>query len=456
MQAWLRISLLLCTFGFFREMRPSEPFVVEYLTGPDRNVTNEELYRQVYPFGTYSHLIQLVIIFLITDILRYKLIIIVSALSGITLFGILLWTYTLWELLIAQIFYGTFMASEVAYYTYIYAKVDKSHYQVVSGHTRAAILCGKFLGGVLAQVLVSTDTLNLRHLHYMSFGSQIVSLAIAVVLPKVSQSIYFYNAEEIKASPENIEDGRVNQPIEENAFGGHKENGSTQNNNVIKPKFSWSNAYRLIVKHIVSAYTNPTVLKWSIWWSLATCGQLQVLAYAQVLWKDIDDNNESLYNGAVEATVTILGAGAAMAAGLMESVRRQHLHIWILSICSILMGAFLIISAVTNLLWIAYIMYILFGVIYFFVITIASGQVAHNLSDDSFGLIFGINTLVALILQTILTLVVVTDAGYALLPRDQYKVYGGYFLVLAVIFVVAFVHGKLIKCCKRSKVKSVE
>lgn len=192
MQSWLRISLLLCTFGFFREMRPSEPFVVEYLTGPDRNITSEELNREIYPFGTYSVLVQLVIVFLITDILRYKAIIIVSALSGIVLFGILLWTRTVWELLIGQVFYGTFMASEVAYYTYIYAKVEKSRYQIVSGHTRSAILCGKFLGGVLAQVLVSTDTLDYRELHYISFASQILSLFVAIALPSVSQSIYFY------------------------------------------------------------------------------------------------------------------------------------------------------------------------------------------------------------------------------------------------------------------------
>lgn len=206
MQAWLRISLLLCTFGFFREMRPSEPFVVEFLTGPHRNITSEELNREIYPFGTYSVLIQLVLVFLVTDILRYKPIIVLSACAGIVLFAILLWTHTVWELLIGQLFYGTFMASEVAYYTYIYAKVDKSHYQIVSGHTRSAILCGKFLGAVLAQVLVSTESLGYLGLHYISFGSQVVSLVIALALPPVQQSIYFYKAGDNVAdrSVENI------------------------------------------------------------------------------------------------------------------------------------------------------------------------------------------------------------------------------------------------------------
>ncbi|KAM7352726.1 thiamine transporter 1 [Cochliomyia hominivorax] len=462
MQTWLRISLLLCTFGFFREMRPSEPFVVEYLTGPNRNITSEELNREIYPFGTYSVLVQLILVFLITDILRYKPIIVLSACAGIVLFAILLWTHTVWELIIGQIFYGTFMASEVAYYTYIYAKVDKSHYQIVSGHTRSAILCGKFLGAVLAQVLVSTNSLGYLGLHYISFASQVISLAIALALPPVQQSIYFYkNGDNIgERSVESIpstlslENGNSERSLEINATSTSTETPTT------KPKFSWRNAVNLLLQHTISAYSNQTVLKWSIWWSLATCGQLQVISYAQILWKEIDENHESFYNGGVEATVTLLGAGAAMAAGLMNGVRHKKWHMWILTICSILMGAFLIISAVTNLLWIAYVMYVIFGVFYFFVITIASAIVAQNLSDDSFGLIFGINTLLALVLQTILTLIVVTESvGFGLDPRNQYIVYGFYFVALAVLYALAVIINQIIKCCSKSKeidVKSIE
>lgn len=70
MKDWLKISLVLCCFGFFREFRPSEPFVSDFLTGEWRNVTSDQLNREVYPIGTYSTLGLLVIVFLITDILR--------------------------------------------------------------------------------------------------------------------------------------------------------------------------------------------------------------------------------------------------------------------------------------------------------------------------------------------------------------------------------------------------
>lgn len=43
MKEWLKISCLLCVFGFVREIRPSEPYVTEYLLGPWRNITEQQV-----------------------------------------------------------------------------------------------------------------------------------------------------------------------------------------------------------------------------------------------------------------------------------------------------------------------------------------------------------------------------------------------------------------------------
>lgn len=52
-------------------MRPSEPFVTEFLSDDRwRNVTQDQVNREIYPFGTYSYLAQLCVVFLITDVLR--------------------------------------------------------------------------------------------------------------------------------------------------------------------------------------------------------------------------------------------------------------------------------------------------------------------------------------------------------------------------------------------------
>lgn len=43
-----------------------------------------------------------------------------------------------------------------------------------------------------------------------------------------------------------------------------------------------------------------------------------------------------------------------------------------------------------------------------------SAEVAKNIGEDSYGLIFGVNTFIALALQSVLTLIFVSDTGMAL------------------------------------------
>lgn len=64
------------------------------------------------------------------------------------------------------------MATEVAYYTYIYAKVDREKYQLVTGLTKAAILGGRFMAGVTGQLLVSFRLMDLRELNYITLAGK--------------------------------------------------------------------------------------------------------------------------------------------------------------------------------------------------------------------------------------------------------------------------------------------
>lgn len=103
---------------------------------------------------------------------RYKPIIIASAVVGLVLWSLLLWTTSLGMLYLVQVCYGFFMASEIAYYTYMYAKVDRKRYQKVTGHARASLLSGRFIASVLAQFLVTFDVMDLRQLNYISLGGE--------------------------------------------------------------------------------------------------------------------------------------------------------------------------------------------------------------------------------------------------------------------------------------------
>lgn len=104
---------------------------------------------------------------------RYKPIIIASAVVGLVLWSLLLWTTSIEALYAVQVCYGFFMAAEIAYYTYMYAKVEKERYQQVTGHARASLLSGRFIASVLAQILVSYDLMDLRQLNFISLGGNL-------------------------------------------------------------------------------------------------------------------------------------------------------------------------------------------------------------------------------------------------------------------------------------------
>lgn len=78
-----------------------------------------------------------------------------------------------------------------------------------------------------------------------------------------------------------------------------------------------------------------------------------------------------LYNGAVEALITLLGAISAFVAGYLDSKKFRQYEIWILTFLTLIEGVLLLWAALTANLICCYIAYILFGMIYHFMITIA-------------------------------------------------------------------------------------
>lgn len=60
------------------------------------------------------------------------------------------------------------IACEVAYYTYIYSKVDKKHFKVVSSHMKMACLLGRLVSALLAQALIDYHVLTVKQLNYLT------------------------------------------------------------------------------------------------------------------------------------------------------------------------------------------------------------------------------------------------------------------------------------------------
>ncbi|KAL0895427.1 hypothetical protein ABMA27_011550 [Loxostege sticticalis] len=421
MQAWLRVTLILCLFGTLREIRPSEPFVTEFLLGKWRNITEEQLNQQVYPVGTYSYLAQLVVIFLITDFLRFKPVIILSGLSGISVYAVLLWTSSLQWLQVSQFLYGMYMATEVAYFTYIYAKVDSSKYGRVSSYTRIAALTGRFVSGVSSQLLTHFGLMDFRQLNYITFTAQILATFWAFWLPAVQYSIYFHRRESAAIGSARLSIDGQNEKQSQNP---------ATNQQVYRQNLT--EAATLITRHARSAYTRPKVLAWSALYAVALALFVQAQTYVQLLWMVIQEESDNpvTYNGAVEAAQTLIGACGAFAASY-----------WTKSLlpapAAAVQGAAMFAAAYVANVYVSYVGYIVMGTMYHFTITLASAKIASQLSDEScFGLIFGINTLVGTGLQSLLTLVLIQ--ALQLPVAAQYLSLSGLFLLLAAAWLLGW------------------
>lgn len=359
---WLHISLLLCFFGFLKEIRPSEPFVTDFMIQPWRNITIDEVNRYVYPIGTYSYAAQLVIVFLITDYLRYKPLIVLSGLAGIALWSMLLWTTSLRHLQLVELLYGSYMATEVAYYTYIYAKVPKQHYLKTTSHTRAAILAGRFVASCLGQALVYTKSMDYRQLNYITLAAQACATGWALFLPTVRTSVYFHRPKEVATTV--VKSEKLMLAVND-------DNDDDDDARTRQERFAA--AFRILWRQFRTSYTNRTVQLWSVWYAIGMCGYLQVIAYIQVLWTTIDSGPEVIWNGAVEALITLLGASVALLAGYMhaDALNNRRRVLWSLVVLSIFEAAAILLAALTPHRNVSYIGYLVFCVLYSFTITVA-------------------------------------------------------------------------------------
>lgn len=438
MKEWLRISCLLCICGFAREIRPSEPYLMQYLISSRANITRDMISQKVLPVVTYSYLATLVLIFLVTDFLRYKPLIILMGSCGIIFVSMLLWTTTLTALQTLEFFYGLYLALEVAYYTYIYAKVDKRYYPKVTAHTRAAMFMGKLVAGFSSQLLINLKLMNYKSLHYITLSTQIFATLWAFTLPNVDRSLYFHRKHDVHDVQPTAAVNSSSMELQD------AKSIKSQGKESVKP----ISPLNLLWSHFSNAYSNLKVVQWSIWYAVSLCGYLQIIAYMQVLWIEIKPNMEISWNGAVDAVLTALAALMALAAGYIHAGRLKPLQsLLVLSIFAAMEGGAILLCCRTSNIYISYVGYILFGACFAFSITVASAEVARYLEEDSFGLVFGVNTFMALTFQTLLTITVVSNSGLSLGVRGQFTVYAFYFIGASVISILFVAVEYFIKKC---------
>ncbi|KAM4699621.1 thiamine transporter 1 [Discoglossus pictus] len=458
---WVLPTCLLCTYGFFANLRPSEPFLTPYLLGPDKNLTERQVFNEIYPVWTYSYLALLFPVFLATDYLRYKPVIILQGLSLIITWFMLLYVQGVLAVQFLEFFYGMATATEVAYYSYIYSMVDANMYQKVTSYCRTATLTGFTVGSVTGQILVSLANWSLFSLNVISLTCVSIAFATSWFLPMPVKSLFFHqNCNNHPNSKSHIADPSKRDRIKNANLAYDHESDDTEaqiplnsgdhtaNKCIEKTSVGLQHVLKTLWKDFLHCYSSRTLLCWSLWWALSTCGYCQVINYAQGLWEKVAPSSHTdIYNGSVEAVSTLLGAIAVFAVGYIKTSWSKWGQL-LLALFSMVIAATVYVMVTIRNIWICYISYVLFRSIYMLLITIATFQIAANLSMECYALVFGVNTFIALVLQTILTLIVVDSRGLGLDLYTQFQIYAAYFAAIALIFCASGVY-HLVKRCRR-------
>ncbi|CAI5451358.1 unnamed protein product [Caenorhabditis angaria] len=425
---WRTTTAILCIYGAVKEFRPATPFLTPFLVSSEKNLTLEDVYSQIYPYWTYSYMIALIPMFILTDILRYKPIILIEAFGLTVTWLLLVFGQGVWQMQLMQISFGISSAAEIAYYSYIYSMVDQKHYKKATSYVRTSALFGKLLAFLLGQILISSHSTNYLMLNIISLIACCLVTVIAIFLPKVKSRKSVVNIETVQEEPLQSYDSVI---IDE----------TPKSSSYTKEYF------RKTVEELKVCSKNRELLKWSIWWALASCGMYQVQNYIQSLWREMQNDPENVANGFVELTNTLLGTALSFSIQYFSINWSQHGQS-VLTITSLLVAGLLYLCSKTTVVLIAYGSYIVISSIYHMLITAASANVAKEIGNgNNHGLIFGCNTFVAVFLQTILTLVVVDSHFLHFDIRTQFMIYSGYFGIVSIIFATFWI---LSKCSRNA------
>ncbi|XP_008688786.2 thiamine transporter 2-like [Ursus maritimus] len=462
--SWVFPTVNLCCFGFFSMMKPSEPFVVPYLAGPDKNISLSMITNEIFPIWTYSYLALLLPVFVLTDYVRYKPVIILQGISFIVTWLLLVFGQGLRAMQVLEFFYGMVSATEVAYYAYIYSVVSPEHYQKVSGYCRSVTLVAYTAASVLAQLLVSLASLSYFHLNVISLASVSVAFLFSLLLPMPKKSMFFHAKSSTEVQKPPNKNVALDGPSKVNAPGGEEKptseiptiSGNLDGGPVSSPmprNVVWS-VFVQWFRDLKECYSSKRLFYWSLWWAFSTAGFNQVLNYVQILWDyKAPSQSSAIYNGAVEAIATFGGALAAFTAGCVK-VNWDLLGELALAMFSAADAGSLLLMHYTTNIWVCYAGFMIFKSSYMFLITIAAFQIAVNLSVERYALVFGINTFIALVIQTVVTVAVVDNQGLGLPVSIQFLIYGSYFSVIAGIFLMRSLYIICSAECGKEKCRS--
>lgn len=301
--------------------------------------------------------------------------------------------------------------------------VAQTIYRLTS-YSRAAVMSGRMISYLLAQTIILTGIGSYQFLQSIGFGIPCFVVILAAFLPNV----------------------KWKQVIVRLSNSNSKETAAEQSG--LPQTYSAYVQYQLcLMRHnITHIYQIAAIRKWSIWWALTTCMSLQVAQYAQSLWGEVQRGDTNSLNGFAEAMYTATAAISILILGLAK-INWDKWGELMLATISLIDTLILIVYSRAQSIWIMYVCYIGYRSLYQVMITIAQWNLARKMIGESYGLVFGLNSFTALLLQTLLTIIVPDQHGLNMPVRQQFLVYAGCHAFIGTIFLISLCNS-LIGCCR--------
>ncbi|KAM5336714.1 reduced folate transporter isoform 2-T5 [Glossophaga mutica] len=435
LQSWQCLVFFLCFYGFMAQMRPGESFITPYLLGPDKNFTRIQVTNEITPVLSYSYLAVLVPVFLLTDYLRYKPVLLLQSLSYISVWLLLLFGHFVLHMQFMEFFFSLTMAARIAYSSYIFSLVHPAHYQRMAGYSRSAVLLGVFTSSVLGQLLVTVGRVSFTILNYLSLAFLTLTLVLTIFLKRPKRSLFFNQSEPARSGALPSELDQMHPGLD----------GSMGRKLGRTPLAAWCD-WTLVrmLRELGNSLQLPQLRLWSLWWVFNSAGYYLIVYYVHILWNVVEPTTDStkVYNGGVDAASTLLGAITSFAAGFVK-IRWALWAKLVIGVVTALQAGLVFLMYATRSISLCYAAFVLFRGSYQFLVPIATFQIASSLSKELCALVFGVNTFFATVLKTIITLIVSDKRGLGLPVHKQFLVYFVYFVLLSVAYFLAAALGSL-------------
>ncbi|XP_059020930.1 reduced folate transporter isoform X2 [Mustela lutreola] len=417
LKSWRCLVFYLCFYGFMAQLRPGESFITPYLLSPDKNFTREQVTNEITPVLSYSYLAVLVPMFLLTDYLRYTPVLVLQSASFVAAWLLLLLGRSVLHMQLMELCYSVTMAARIAYSSYIFSLVRPARYQRMAGYSRSAALLGVFTSSVLGQLLVSAAGVPFSTLNLASLGLLCCSLLLALFLRRPRRSLFFNRDAAARRGAAASELARMNPGAARGAWR------------------DWTPAR--VLRELGATAHSPQLRLWSLWWVFNSAAYYLIVYYVHILWNVVHPtaDSASVYNGGADAASTLLGAITSFSAGFVK-IRWALWAKLVIAGVTAAQAALVFLMYSTNNIWLCYLAFVLFRGAYQFLVPIATFQIASSLSKELCALVFGVNTFLATVLKTIITLIVSDKRGLGLPVHSQFFIYFVYFLVLFGVYLL--------------------